>query len=138
MHLGPYNPLLPFATKLRRLRFYRHLSVHKRGCVGVCLSACWDTTPPREQTPPKQTHPPPEKRGAVSPGSRPPYPGSRHPPQSRHTPRDTVTAAGSTHPTGMHSCLANSSRLINRKCEWTCRHVFNQSVCDITIVYESV
>ena len=33
---------LPSATKLRRLCFYRRLSVDG----GVCLSACWDTTPP--------------------------------------------------------------------------------------------
>ena len=65
---------------------------------GVCLSACWDTTPPREQTPlgadtpgadtpPRQTPPqsrpspweqtPPQSRpplGADPPGSRPPPP----------------------------------------------------------------
>ena len=46
--------LLPSATKLRRLCFYTCLSFcsHERG---VCLSACWDTTPPpREQAPPDQ------------------------------------------------------------------------------------
>ena len=45
--------LLPSATKLRRLCFYRRLSVHVEG--GVCLSACWDTTPPWEQTPPPRS-----------------------------------------------------------------------------------
>ena len=79
---------------------------------GVCLSACWDTTPPeqtppqsrcppgadtpQEQTPPgKQTPPPP---GAdTPPGADPPLgadtpleqtnPWSRHLPGSRHLPR---------------------------------------------------
>ena len=46
---------------------------------GVCLSACWDTTPP-EQTPPGQAPP-----GAVH--------AERY---GQH--------AGGTHPTGMHSC----------------------------------
>ena len=47
---------------------------------GVCLSACWDTPPqgagplpPGADTPPEQT----------PPRSRPPSPGSRHPPRSR-------------------------------------------------------
>ena len=38
-------------TKLRKLCFYRRASVHTGGGV-VCLSACWDTTPPQEQIPP--------------------------------------------------------------------------------------
>ena len=50
------TPLLPSATKLRRLCFYRCLSVHRRS---VCLSTCWDT--PWEQTPPEQTPPSPEQ-----------------------------------------------------------------------------
>ena len=48
---------------------------------GVCLSACWDTTPPGKDTP-----------------------WSRHPSRSRHPPGETATAADGTHPTGMHSC----------------------------------
>ena len=60
-------------------------SVHRGG---VCLGACWDTTPP-EQTPPRSRHPPKQ----TPPGSRHPpeadtpqadTPQSR-PPQSRHT-----------------------------------------------------
>ena len=56
--------LLPSATKLRRLCFYRCLSVHRGR--GVCLSAWWDTHPPeqtplsrhpQEQTPPRSRHP---------------------------------------------------------------------------------
>ena len=49
---------------------------------GVCLSACWDTSPrsrpPWEQTPPRSRPPPPREQ--------------------------TATAADGTHPTGMHSC----------------------------------
>ena len=60
---------------------------------GVCLSECWDTTPPPgadispgadtpwEQTQPQSRHPPGSKlRHTVNE-----WP-SRHPPQSRHTP----------------------------------------------------
>ena len=134
--------LLPSATKLRRLCFYRRLSVHSGGWGWGCLPQCMlgYHTPP-EQTPPEQM--PPGSRHTHLPGSRqppweqtPPPPGeqtplgaetplSRHPPgadappQSRHSPRadtppreqapppprDTVTAADGTHPTGMHSCF---------------------------------
>ena len=87
---------LPSATKLRRLCFYRRLSVHRGG--GVCLNACWDTTP-REQTPPRSRHPPDQTpyppgadppSGADTPQSRPtPSPPEQtHPPRSRHPPRE--------------------------------------------------
>ena len=63
---------------------------------GVCLSACWDTTPPSR-------HPP---------RSRPPWstpreqtPPRRRTPGSRPPPGEMATAADGTHPTGMHSCL---------------------------------
>ena len=72
---------------------------------GVCLSACWDTTPYQEQTPPQSRHPqeqtPPRSRHP--PGTD--TPRSRHPPEQTPPPRDTVTAADGTHPTGMHSCF---------------------------------
>ena len=85
-------------------------SVH-RG-EGVCLSACWDTTPPgSDTTPPDQADP-------HGPGKHPHPPGpGRHPPDQADTPPRTrqtppreqtpaygLRAAG-THPTGMHSCL---------------------------------
>ena len=50
----PQVKFLPSATKLRRLCFYRRLSVHGGG--GVCLSTGWDTTPPH---PGADTPPPP-------------------------------------------------------------------------------
>ena len=56
---------------------------------GVCLSACWDTTPPPSR-PPEQSPPP----------SRPP---SEQTPPGKQTPVYGQRAAG-THPTGMHSC----------------------------------
>ena len=122
--------LLASATKLRRLCFYTCLSFCSRG-GGVCLSACWDTTPwtrrppgsrhPLDQAPPEQTPPPRSRHPARSrhttwdqTPSRPSTPpsGSRHP-RTRHTPQDqactpqqTATVADGTHPTGMHSCLA--------------------------------
>ena len=75
-------------------------SVCPQGGGGVCLSACWDTTPP-EQTPPKQT---PRSRHSPSPQSRHP-PGADTPPGADNPPpRDTATAADGTHPAEMHSC----------------------------------
>ena len=88
------NGCLGFFTtrkrSLRRLCFYTCLSVILF-TEGVCLSACWDTTPPphksrhpREQTPPQeQTHP---QEQAHPPGSRHP-PGADTSPRSRHPPR---------------------------------------------------
>ena len=101
--------LLPSATKLRRLCFYRRLSVHSGGWGWGCLPQCMlgYHTPPRanppEQMPPwQQTHTPPREQ--TSPGSRDPLPlGSRHPPGadtpgSRHPPRADTPPPGSRHP----------------------------------------
>ena len=52
---------------------------------GVCLSACWDITPPKEAPPPR--------------GSTPPLGGSTSSPGA-----ETATAVEGMHPTGMHSC----------------------------------
>ena len=82
---APCAPLpspLPSAMKLQRLCFYRCLSVHR----GVCLSACWDTTP----------------RGPGTTTPSPPGPGI---PPEQTPPLEMATAADGTHPTGMHSCL---------------------------------
>ena len=74
--------LLPSAKKLRRLCFYRRVSVH-RGVGGVCFSACWDTTPPT----PSGADPPT--------GSRPP---EQTPPWSRHPPRADPPPPGADTP----------------------------------------
>ena len=130
------NTFLLSATKLRRLCFYRRLSVH--GGVGVSASVHagipspgadtpspgadtpleqtppQDQTPPQEQTPPRSRHPPgpdtPPSRQTDPPEQTPPEstpPLEQTPPRSRHPPPDTVTAADGTHPTGMHSCVNN-------------------------------
>ena len=92
--LFPANLLsLPSATKLRRLCFYRRVSVHTGGCLPQRMLGYH--TPPPQQTPLKQTTPPPPEQT---------------PPRSRHThtsARETATAADGTHPTGMHSCCSN-------------------------------
>ena len=49
---------------------------------GVCLSACWDTTP-QEQTPPRSRHPPP---GADTPWEQTPPPQEQTPPRVADTP----------------------------------------------------
>ena len=67
---------------------------------GVCLSACWDTTPPGADRPPRadtpQTRHTPGTRhllGPDTPRTRHPWtrhpPGSRHPPGNRHSPKQT-------------------------------------------------
>ena len=104
-------------------------SVCPQGGRGVCLSACWDTTPPREQTPPPRAETPPEQTnppeqtppGTDTPPEQTPPEADKLPPQIRHPsgsrlpleqtppwsrqPPDTATAADGMHPTGMHSCL---------------------------------
>ena len=79
--------LLPSATKLRRLCFYRCLSVQR----GVWLNACWDTTHPPAADPPGADTP-------SGPGTPPP----KQTPRNRHP--KTATAADGMHPTGMYSC----------------------------------
>ena len=69
--------LLPSATKLRRLCFFRRL-VCPQGGGDVCLSACWDTThthtpPPRSRHPPEVDPPGPD----TPPGSDTPLPEIR-------------------------------------------------------------
>ena len=75
-------------------------SVHRGG---VCLSACWDTTP-LEQTPPWSRHPPQEQ---TPPGSRPP----RADPPGADTPRSKQpreqTPPGSRHPPGADTPLGS-------------------------------
>ena len=77
--------LLPTATKLRRLCFYRHLSVHRGwGCLPQCMPGNhpppWADTPQRRH-PPRSRQPPDQT------------PQTRPPPQSRHPPADPLTGA---------------------------------------------
>ena len=51
-------------------------------------------TPPGSRRPPKTRYPPDQVHPSPRPGT---------PPKTRYTP--TTTAAGGTHPTGMHSCF---------------------------------
>ena len=95
--------LLPATTKLGQGNVFTGIcdSVQR----GVCLSACWDTTP-QEQTPPEDQTPlgadtPPDHTPweQTPPGSRHPQeqtpsqtrhpPWSRHPPWTRHPPDQT-------------------------------------------------
>ena len=67
---------------------------------GVCLSACWDTTPPGADTP--QSKPP----GADTPQSRHTPPGADTPPPGAEHAGRYGQRAGGTHLTGMQSCFA--------------------------------
>ena len=105
----------------QRLRFYTCLSVILF-TEGICLSACWDTHPslradpleadtPQEQTPPEQS-----PRSKHPPGSRhPPWEQTPPPPHTLHAGR-YEQQAGSTHPTGMHTCLEIFARFICTIC----------------------
>ena len=63
---------------------FLHLSlIHSVHGGGVCLSACWDTTPRTRQTPP-QTRPMPPDQADPPQEQTPPGPG--RPPQTRQTP----------------------------------------------------
>ena len=86
-------------TLLCNYRPHDCLSVCPQG--GVCLSACWYTTP----------------LGAGTPGPDPS--GTRHPPGTRPLPpiphppppyQQRATVADGTHPTGMHSCSKKDLR----------------------------
>ena len=48
---------LPSATKLRKGNIFTSVCQEFCPLGGVCLSACWDTPPPRAVTPPGQTPP---------------------------------------------------------------------------------
>ena len=90
-----FTIFLPSATKLRRLCFYRRLSVHGgRGCLPQCMVGYHPQSrhpPSRADTPPEQTpswsrhprsrHPPPEQTPP-----RADNPREQTPPQSRHPP----------------------------------------------------
>ena len=79
-----FSPSLITARNEVTKVMFLHLTFCSQG--GVCLIACWDTTPPpRPGTPQSRHHPPP---GAGTP------PGG-----------ETATAADGMHPTGMHSCI---------------------------------
>ena len=99
----------------------------------VCLSACWDTTPPPGTRHPQSRHPPgsgtPPREQTPHPEQTPPEqtpPGTRHSPPGKQTPAYGQWAAG-MHPTGMHSCyvfhwkirswkMIKTERLSSSKC----------------------
>ena len=72
------------------------------GGGGVCLSACWDTTPPGADIPPGADPPGADTPRADTPWSRHPPPPhqSRHPPQSRHPLEQTPPKEWTLHSPG--------------------------------------
>ena len=66
------NPLLPPANEVWGKVIFSVACVKNSVHREVCLSACWDTTPP-EQTLPRRRHPPPEQ---TPPGPSTPPPSS--------------------------------------------------------------
>ena len=121
------TPCLPSATKLRRLCFYRCVSIH-RGVPAQVHPLGPGAPPGTRYTPRDQVHP----SGPGTPGTRytPPGPGTpprtRYPPDQVHPPNqihipgpgpppDRATAADGMHPTGMHSCLRRLLVMRNRR-----------------------
>ena len=103
---------LPSANKVWGKVIFLHLFVILfTGGVGVCLSACWNTThtPPRPAPPPGTRHPKsrqPPLGADIPPGAdTPPGPGT---PRAEHSGRYGEWAGG-THPTGMQQNLAEMS-----------------------------
>ena len=125
---------------MRRLCFYRHLSVHGGGWGGVGVSASVHAGIPHPPTPRDQVHPweqtPP---GADTPLEQTP-PGSRHPPGAdTPSPRDTATAADGTHPTGMHSCLKRLCLTYAGCNSWgSCEVCCGSFWTIITVIFETI
>ena len=105
--------LLPPAMKLGQGYVFTGVC-HSVNRGDVCLSAP-GIHPPGPGTPPKTRYTPQDQVQPPRPGTppktrynpqdqvHPPRPGAP-PPKTRYTP-PTTTAAGGTHPTGMHSCF---------------------------------
>ena len=86
---------LPPANEVAEVMFLHVSVILFTGGRGVCPSACWDTTPPRDQAPPSHQTPPGDQ---VPPRDQAfPLPGTEH--TRRYDQR-----AGGRYPTGMHSC----------------------------------
>ena len=106
---GPFLSL-PSATKLRKLCFYRCLSVDRGGLPQCMLGYPLEQTPQEQHPPPPPgtRHPPrpgtPSDQAPLEPGT----PRTRHPPSRPHPsrpPQQTATAADGTYPTWLHSCF---------------------------------
>ena len=110
-HRHSFNPFLPSATKLRRLCFYKRLSVHRGGVPDQVHPPVDQVHPPVDQvhpplgpgTPPLGPGTPPQTRYTPPSGPGTPPSGPGTPPGPGTSPQDTATAADGTHPTGMHS-----------------------------------
>ena len=93
----PKGRSLPSATKLRRLCFYRHVSVH-RGGVPDQVHPPGTRYTPRTRSTPGQVHPP--TRCTLSRPGTPPRPGTSpwqvHPPDQVH-PLDQVHPPDQVH-----------------------------------------
>ena len=102
------NKFLPSATKLRRLCFYRRVSVHRGGVPDQVLppdqvhpSPLGPGTPPGTRYTPRGRYTPPQAGTPPGPGTPP----GRYTRPNSPPPPDTATAADGTHPTGIHSCF---------------------------------
>ena len=81
---------------------------------GVCLSACWDTTPLPEQTPPEQIPP----RADIPWNQAPPPPGpGRHPPGSRYPPPPHRSRWEIRSTCGWYASYWNAILLFMKRCD---------------------
>ena len=95
------HPLLPSATKLRRLCFYRRLSVHRVGW-GCLLQYILGYHTPWSRHPPGSRHPQSRHPPEQTPQSRPPQSG--HPPRA-DTPQEADTPQSRHPPPEIRSLL---------------------------------
>ena len=115
-------------------------SVCPQGGGGVYLSACWDTTPPQEQTPPgADTHPlehnprehnppgadthtpgadthPPWEQTHPLPGADTPHPGADTPHPGADTPPAPPPPLRYGHCCGQYTSYWNAFLLLNKLC----------------------
>ena len=87
--LGQGN-VLPPANEVWGKVIFSVVCVKNSVYRGVCLSACWDTTPLRSRPPGTRHSPKPPKADPPGPGTPPDPPGTRHPPPLEQTPQDQV------------------------------------------------
>ena len=62
--LRTVQPIITVRNEVAKVMSLQASVCPQGGCVGVCLSACWDTTPPGADTPQADD---PREGGVVSP-----------------------------------------------------------------------
>ena len=103
-----FDTLLPPANEVWGKVIFLHLSVsHSVHGGGVSAWAPLPRQTPPGQTPPRQTPPGQTPSGRQPLQADTPQADNHYSRQIPSIPHEMATEAGSTHPTGMHSCLCS-------------------------------